>query len=283
MAPTKPVNVVQALHTMKTCSLRSALSLALGLLCLGGAHAQTPSSLLDRIQATREVRVCIWPDYYGISLRNPKTLQLSGVDADLALELGKDLGVGVTFVDSSFAKLIPDVTGKRCDVAMFAVGITPQRTDKLRFTQPTLASDIYAITTRNNRRMKTWDDIDKPGVVVAVMKGTLHEPVMRDQLKAAQLLVVDTPLAREQEVESGRADVFMTDFPYSRRMLETTDWARLISPASTFHMTRYAYAVAPGDDAWFKRMEQFVSDIKRDGRLLKAASRYKLDPIVVKN
>jgi ABC-type amino acid transport substrate-binding protein len=283
MAPTQSINAFQARHTMKTCSLRCALSLALGLLCLGSADAQTPSSLLDRIQATREVRICIWPDYYGISLRNPKTLQLSGVDADLALELGKDLGVGVTFVDSSFAKLIPDVSDKRCDVAMFAVGITPQRTDKLRFTQPTLASDIYAITTRNNKRMKTWDDIDKPGVVVAVMKGTLHEPVMRDQLKAAQLLVVDTPLAREQEVESGRADVFMTDFPYSRRMLETTDWARLISPASTYHMTRYAYAVAPGDDAWFKRMEQFVSDIKRDGRLLKAASRYKLDPIVVKN
>jgi len=41
--------------------------------------------------------------------------------------------------------------------------------------------------------------------------------------------------------------------------------------------------VAPGDDAWFQRMTQFVADIKRDGRLRKAASRYKLDPIVVKN
>ncbi len=268
---------------MKNHPLNCALSMAFGLLCRGTGQAQTPSNLLDRVQAAGEVRVCIWPDYYGVSLRNPKTLQLTGVDADLALELGKDLGVRVTYVDSSFAKLVPDVTGKRCDVAMFAVGVTPQRTDKLRFTQPTLASDIYAITTRNNRRLKTWEDIDKPGVVVTVMKGTLHEPIMRERLKAAQLLVVDTPLAREQEVESGRADVFMTDFPYSRRMLETTDWARLMAPTSTFHMTNYAYAVAPGDDAWFKRMEQFVSDIKRDGRLLKAASRYKLDPIVVRN
>ncbi len=269
---------------MKTSSLRPALSwIALALIGLSSAPAHAQTNVLERVQSTREVRVCIWPDYYGVSLRSPKTQQLLGVDSDLALELGKDLGVRVTYVDSSFAQLIPDVTGKRCDVAMFAVGVTPQRTDKLRFTQPTLASDIYAITTRNNRRMKTWADIDKPGVVVAVMKGTLHEPIMRDSLKAAQLLVVDTPMAREQEVESGRADVFMTDFPYSRRMLETTDWARLISPASTYHMTHYAYAVAPGDDVWFKRMEQFVSDIKRDGRLLKTASRYKLDPIVVKN
>lgn len=249
-----------------------------------GASAAAPTgSRLHHIQANKKLRVCIWPDYYGISLRSPRTQQLAGVDADLALELGKDLGVAVEFVDSSFARLVGDVTGNLCDVAMFAVGVTPQRAEKLLFARPTLASDIYAITTRSNRRIKSWDDIDKPGVVVAVMKGTLHEPVMRARLKAATLLVVDTPMAREQEVESGRADVFMTDFPYSRRMLETTDWARLISPTSTYHMTEYAYAVAPGDLPWFNRVEQFVRDIKRDGRLLRAASRYRLESIVVPN
>jgi len=218
-----------------------------------------------------------------VSLRSPSPQQRAGVDADLAQELGRDLGVAVEYVDSSFAKLVSDVTGDRCDLAMFAVGVTPQRAEKLMFTRPTLASDIYAITTRSNRRIKTWDDIDKPGVVVAVMKGTLHEPVMRARLKAATLLVLDTPMAREQEVESGRADVFMTDFPYSRRMLETTDWARLVAPTSSYHMTDYAYAVAPGDEKWLGRVEQFVRDIKRDGRLLRAASRYKLESIAVLN
>ena len=267
--------------------LRAALRYATILLALAGtmvpaAQAQGTSHL-DRIQGSRKVRVCIWPDYYGITYRSPKTQQLTGIDADLALELGKDLGVAVEFVDTSFARLIEDVTADRCDVAMFAVGITPQRAEKLRFTKPTLASDIYAITTRNNRRIRSWDDIDRPGTVVAVMKGTLHEPVMREKLKAATLVVLDTPMAREQEVESGRADVFVTDYPYSRRMLETTDWARLVSPPSTYHMTSYAYAVAPGDDRWFARMEQFVSDIKRDGRLMKAATQNKLDVIAVRN
>ena len=34
---------------------------------------------------------------------------------------------------------------------------------------------------------------------------------------------------------------------------------------------------------WFNRVEQFVRDIKRDGRLLRAASRYRLESIVVSN
>jgi ABC-type amino acid transport substrate-binding protein len=233
-----------------------------------------------RVHAARLVRVCIWPDYYSITYRNPKTQTLSGVDIEMAQALGKDLGVGVEFVDSSFAKLIDDVSQERCDVAMFAVGITPQRAEKLRFTQPHLVSDIYAVTSKRNRRIKGWDDIDKPGSVVAVARGTLHEPVMKSKLKAAQLLVLDTPFAREQEVQSGRADVFMTDYPYSQRFLANADWARLVSPSGNYHITPYAYAIKPGDDAWHARLEQFVSAIKRDGRLLTAAKNYRLDPIV---
>ncbi|MEY2809604.1 MAG: hypothetical protein RLZ66_1115 [Pseudomonadota bacterium] len=240
-------------------------------------------SHLEQIQARKQLRVCIWPDYYGITLRNPKTQKLEGVDADMAIEFAKDLGVGLEFVDSAFARLIPDVLSDRCDVAMFAVGITPARSDKLRFAKPTLVSDIYGITTRHNRRIKSWEDIDKPGTVVAVIKGTLHEPIMRERLKSATLSVLDTPMAREQEVSSGRADVFMTDYPYSRRMLETTDWARLVAPPSTFHLTHYAYAVAPGDERWLNRVDQFVRDIKRDGRLIQAASRYRLESIVVRD
>jgi ABC-type amino acid transport substrate-binding protein len=113
-----------------------------------------------------------------------------------------------------------------------------------------------------------------------VAKGTLHEPVMRDKLKAAQLLVLDTPFAREQEVQSGRADVFMTDFPYSQRFLMNAEWARLVPPPGLYHITPYAYAVKPGDDAWLARLNGFVAAIKKDGRLMAAAKRHRLDPIV---
>ncbi|QIK37959.1 amino acid ABC transporter substrate-binding protein [Caldichromatium japonicum] len=259
--------------------LKKTLTAALAATLASLGHAG--EGRLDRILAAKQLRVCIWPDYYGISYRNPKTQTLSGIDIDMAEALARDLGVAVRFVDSSFARLIEDVTSDRCDVAMFAIGINPQRLEKLRFTRPHLASDIYAITTRSNRRIQSWNDIDQPGSVVAVAKGTLHEPVMRQKLKAAELRVVDTPHAREQEVQSGRADVFMTDFPFSRRMLETTDWARLVKPETTYHVTPYAYAMAQGDDAWHARMEKFVADAKRDGRLLAAAKRHGLDPIVV--
>jgi ABC-type amino acid transport substrate-binding protein len=105
---------------------------------------------------------------------------------------------------------------------------------------------------------------------------------MKAKLTAAELRVLDTPQAREQEVQSGRADVFMTDYPFSRRMLDNSDWARLVSPVETYHITPYAWAMQPGDDAFHARVEEILSAMKRDGRLLANARRYGLDPLVVK-
>ncbi|MBO9687696.1 substrate-binding periplasmic protein [Roseateles chitosanitabidus] len=250
----------------------------------GPAGASTRADVgptLQRILSTGVLRVCIWPEYYGVTYRHPRDETLSGIDIDLSNELAKELGVRLRYVESSFQRVVADLDGERCDVAMFAVGVLPQRREALAFTQPYLQSDIYAITMRASRVVKRWEDIDQPGVVVAVQAGTFMEPVMRDALRRAKLLVVQPPATRERELESGRADVFMTDYPYSRRLLDNADWATLVAPPKPFHVLPYAYAVKRGDASWLARMDDFVARIKRDGRLRDAAARHGLSAIVV--
>ena len=244
-----------------------------------GAHA---GPVADRVSGSGTVRVCIWPDYYGVTFRSPRDQQLGGIDIELSAAFAKDLGAKLQYVESSFAKLIEDVTNDKCDIAMFAVGVTAQRQQVLAFSAPYLQSDIYGVTTRANRVIRQWEDIDKPGVQVAVQAGTFMEPVMQARLKQAKVISIRPPQTREQELESGRVDVFMTDYPYSRRLLDNADWARLISPSSAFNPVPYAYAVKPGDEAWLQRANAFVAAIKRDGRLDAAARRAGLSEIVVR-
>ncbi|WP_448191450.1 substrate-binding periplasmic protein [Azospirillum sp. sgz301742] len=232
------------------------------------------------VRARGAVRVCIWPDYFAITYRNPRTGELEGIDIDMARAFAKSLNVTVTFVDSSFAKLAENMTNDACDIAMHAVGIRPDRAQTMDFTKPHLISGIYAVTMKSNTGITAWADIDKPGNVVAVQKGTVMEPVMRERLKAAQLKVVDDVKAREQEVQSGRADVFMTDYPYGRRVAALTDWARLVEPPQPVAPTPYAYAVPKGDAEWLRTVDAFVAEVKADGRLKEAAKRHGLLPIV---
>jgi cyclohexadienyl dehydratase len=254
------------------------------LLSLGSLLASSPAvagPVLDRVKAAATVRVCVWPAYYGVTYLNPRNQQMQGVDIELSAAFAKDHQYKLVYVNSSFQTLVADVTQDRCDVAMFAVGITPDRQQALRFTQPYMQSDIYGITTQGNRTVRSWGDIDKPGVLVAVQAGTFMEPVMAAALKQAKLVVIRPPFTREEELEAGRVDVFMTDYPYSRRLLDNADWARLVAPPQPFHKVPYAYAVKPGDEAWLKLMDDFVARIKQDGRLEAAARRFGLGEIVL--
>lgn len=237
---------------------------------------------LDGVRAAGTVRVCIWPDYYGITYKHPRSGELVGIDIDLSRELGKALGVKVEYVDSSFPRLVPDVTEGRCDVAMFAVAVTPQRQQALAFTRPHLRGDFYGIATRSSKAVPAWEEMDRPGIVVAVSAGTVMEPVMRERLRNATLLVVRPPATREAEVQSGRADVFITDYPYSRRLLDNADWVRLLTPRRPYNMISYAYAVKPGDAEWLAYLDAFVDQARRDGRLAAAARTHGLESIVVR-
>jgi ABC-type amino acid transport substrate-binding protein len=78
-------------------------------------QAVSAADRLATIRSRGEVRVCIWPDYFAISYRNPRTGELEGIDIDMAREFARNLGVRLTIVDSSFAKLVENMTN---DAAM---------------------------------------------------------------------------------------------------------------------------------------------------------------------
>jgi ABC-type amino acid transport substrate-binding protein len=241
------------------------------------------ANTLEDIKKTKVLKVCIWPDYFGVSYRNPRSGALQGVDIDMSRDLAQELGVKLQYVETSFANFITDIEGGNCHIAMMGVGVIPSRTERVNFSAPYLRSDVYAVTSKSNTTIKTWDDLDRPGRVISVLKGTFMEPLMKKTLKQATLQVAERPGERERDVESGRADAFMTDYPYTQRMLANTDWARVISPSRPIQPTDYAYAVAKGDPAWLARVNQFVAQAKKDGRLEKYATEFKLQQIVVKD
>jgi ABC-type amino acid transport substrate-binding protein len=242
----------------------------------------SPQSL-DDIQKNKLLKVCIWPEYFGISYVNSRTNILQGIDIDLSKALAQDLGVKLEYVHTNFTNFTDDLLSEKCHIAMMGVGITPERAQKIKFSKPYLRSDIYAVALKANTSINTWLDIDRIGTVVVVQKDTFMEPVLKRYLRHANLYLATKPGEREREVESGRADVFATDYPYSQKVLQNTDWAKVIAPDRPIRQTEYAYAVRPDDGAWLNRVNQFVAQIKKDGRLSEAATIHKLTPIVVKD
>lgn len=250
--------------------------------CLAGQ--QHAFAGVDREQAVKEsgkLRVCIWPDYFSVSYKNQKTGQLEGIDIDLSQELAKELGVEVEYVATHFGIFMDDIQHDSCDIAMFAVGVTEARAQYIDYSEPYLRSAMYGVASKANPVLEDWESIDQPGVIVCVQKGTYMEGVMRDSLKHAELLTVIKSNQREMEVRSGRADVFIADYPYGQKMLQLYDWAKLLTPKQATERFEYAYAIKQGQPQWLDRVNAFVRAIKTDGRLERAAQKNNLLPIAL--
>ncbi len=261
------------------------LRLSLTLLCLSAlVFTQSAFAISNREQSIRDsgtLRVCIWPDYYSISYKNHKTGQLEGIDINLSRELAKDLGVKVKYTSTHFGVFMQDIQEDRCDIAMFGVGITASRAENIDYSEPYLSSSMYGVTSKTNPILASWEEIDQPGVVVTVQKGTYMEGAMRNSLKNAELTTVIHSNQREMEVRSGRADVFISDYPYGQKMLQVYDWARLLTPKQATEQIEYAYAIKKGQPQWLARINTFVQAIKADGRLKQAAQKNNLLPIAL--
>lgn len=64
------------------------------------------------------------------------------------------------------------------------------------------------------------------------MASSVAEEVLRQQLRHAELFVISPPLNAEQEIGSGRTDVFVTDHAGSRRLRDKEGW-RVTAPPAT--------------------------------------------------
>ncbi len=249
------------------------------LACAGSSAPAGP--VADRVRASGVVRVCIWPSYHGVSYRNPRTLQLSGMDIDLSRQFAADLGVRLDYVDSAHETLVEDLTEQRCDVGMSGIGMLQPRMQLLRFSRPYLQSGLQAVTTKSNPVVRDWDDIDQPGVAIGVQNGASILPAVLAYFRRATVVRVPAPRTRERELAAGRIDVFLTNDIYARQLVENADWVRVVTPPSEVLRIPSAYAVRPGDAEWIAVVDDFVARIKGDGRLAAAAQRHGLGALVV--
>ena len=246
-------------------------------LIAGASTAQ--QSRLYEVTKNKVLRVCVFPLYYSISFRDPKTGELVGIDADLSKELAKELDAKLEYVETSFGTFIADLQANKCEIGMFGVGATLKRAQAVEFSKPYLVTNIYGVT-RKDGAIKQWSDIDKKDVVVAVSLGSYIETFMQKYLKNAKLVAIAPPATREAELAARRADVIMTDFPTAIKVTDEFDWATTVLPSEKLAITPYSYVVPPGDQIWLNYINLFVDTIKLDGRLMMYAKKHKLDPIV---
>jgi len=270
-------------------SAPAAAALRLAALCCAAALHGVPASAhagaaaMSRLEAIREarvLRVCIWLNSGEVSFRDRQSGEIQGMDADLARDLAKDLGVALSFEETDPQNLPEELDRGRCDVAMGGIGITAPRAARMRFTKPIVKSDHYAVVS-SFAALAAWTDLDQPGTAVGIRAGM--EEMAGQRLRKARIVTVAPPYTLEGELEAGRVDAYLANFSMARHARRLEHGTRVLTPDKPFAVTAYGFAAKPGDDAWVARLDAFVDAIRRDGRLDEVAQRWGFHDLIVKS
>jgi ABC-type amino acid transport substrate-binding protein len=204
-----------------------------------------------------------------MQFKDPATGGWQGYNADMAQDLAKILGVKLEIEDATWATLIPGLLANKYDVVMCDMWATPQRAITVVFTDP---YNVYgwSVMVRQGTPYKTWEDLNKPGIIISVLAGTADEQTARRYFPNATVkpLVSENVNAPRLEVANDRADAVVTDLLNIKAFIAANPQAgvRILQEERVLSPTGLAYAIRPGDYHFLNFLNTWIRSDVDSGR-----------------
>ncbi|WP_241023269.1 transporter substrate-binding domain-containing protein [Paraburkholderia sp. Ac-20340] len=269
----------------KTRLSRTSLAM-LGFACIvGHACAQTPAT-----SAAGEANVCTTAAAVlapggtlraSINIGNPVLAAIdansgepAGVSVDLAAELAGRLHAKLQLVVANAAAAsLDNVLNDHADIGFFA--IDPRRGEAVRFTAPyVLIEGAYAV--RGDSPIARNEDVDRPGVSVAVSKGSAYDLYLSRTLQHATIVRISPSAAVFDAFEKQHLDVLAGVKPQLVQYASLASGLHVLD--GRFMVIRQAMGVPKSKgDAAAQCVAQFVEAMRDSGFVAAALERHHID------
>jgi len=184
-------------------ALGSGAALTSALASPAAAQAQADNTL-DRIRADKVLRIAVLPGELPYFNKDLASGTWSGMCIEMANDIAKLLDVKLEYTESTYGNSILDLQSNKIDLG-FALNPTPQRALVVDFCGAVFHHPFGAML-KKGLEAKTWADINKPDVRIAVDVGSANEAVAR---RFAPNATIKSLKARDEvmlEMSSGRVD-----------------------------------------------------------------------------
>ena len=263
---------------------RLFFSVVLVLCCGGALHAcksreDTQEQALQRIKDRGTLLVGTTGDYRPLSYREESGAYW-GFCIDVAGEIGKALGVSVSYVPTSWPTLSADVTADTptFDLAIGGITITDARKETMLMSDGYLANGKTILCRASDAdKYKSLEDLDRPEVRVMVNPGGLNEKFANENLTHASIIVHQRNEEIPSLVASGEADVMITEITEAPWYVQNDE--RLAAPLldKPFTHGEIGVLMRKGQEGLVEVVNSVIARLKADGTLEMLREKYALD------
>src|ERR1700744_2506250 len=190
-------------------ALRYALAIGSGAaltsaLATPAAAQGSADNTLERIRPDKVLRIAGLPGELPYFNKDLASGTWSGFSIEMANDIAKLLDVKLDYTESTYGNSILDLQANKIDLG-FALNPTPQRGLGVDFPNLVFPHPFGAML-RKGLEAKTWSDINKPEVKIAVDVGSANEAVARRFGPNATIKSLKSRDEVMLEMSSGRVD-----------------------------------------------------------------------------
>ncbi len=203
---------------LRRCGVTLLLAGVAGALLLPGlgAAADMPatgaSRTIDRVKEAGVLRAGI-----NVALpwlgQNPTSREFFGPSMEIGKHIAELLGVKLELTTSASDVIVAGLQANQFDLAIAPLFATDKRREVVDFVNYTTAGQCYA-ALKDNDKIKTLDDLDKPSVTLGTWTGSGSEQAIKAKYSKVTINSIVMPVGganRMEEVLAHRIDVATLD------------------------------------------------------------------------
>ncbi|VEN74590.1 Amino acid ABC transporter substrate-binding protein [Candidatus Desulfarcum epimagneticum] len=196
-----------------------------------------------------------------------KTGKIIGFDVDMAKEMAKAMGVKLQLVNTNWDGIIPSLITKKFDMIASGMTVTQGRNLKINFALPYITVGQTVLLRKGLKgKITSYDQLNNPKYKIASKLGTTGEQAVKRMIPRATYISYETEQEGAMEVISGKIDAFVYDLPFNAIMASDKGKGKIVHLDKPFTFEPLAWAVRKDDPDFLNWMNNFLFQMKNDGR-----------------
>lgn len=197
---------------------------------------------------------------------------ISGFDIEVLDAIADDLGLEATYQDTGFDTIFRDVQNGQFDAAAAASTITPERQQKVNFTDPYYEAQQALVVTEDNSDILTTADLG--GKIVGAQDGTTGEALANDETDASEVRGYPEGTDALTALVTGQVEAVIVDQPVAADAVEKQGGIKIIEEIPLPEPELFGFAIATDNTALLDAMNKALAKIKDDGTLTELYQKY---------
>src|SRR5205809_2252940 len=198
------------------------------------------------------------------SFRDPRDpSRIIGFEVDLADPLAERMGRKARFIQNQWDGLVPGLERAEYDVVINGLEITPERAEKIHFSNPYFYSTLTLTIRADDARIHGADDLR--GLTAGVLRVTFAERYDQD-LGNVTIRIYDGQVEQFIDLDLGRLDALVMDTPVASYDATGPHVRNFKSPAARM---AFGIGIRKNDEELLHQINDALEAMRRDGTLRK--------------